>query len=260
MKKSPWALFLGLFTTGVALILFSITPREKELLTHEVHNANDRSPQSNSTPVLKSVADSIKVKDTKTSKIFPQSLSELKNCYETEGSCGFPTTDPKEEHFAIGQAIKEKLIEIHHKALEQKVVSEELSEIAREYIVLADGHIKAEALALMATQPTSEANKQAILDSVIAYHDAALIEASLLELSRYTQDTSDPSIDKALADALTKGSPSVAEQIAKNSSLIINDGNYQYFKTVLAKLELGSVAHIRLKNALKEYQRIQKSA
>ena len=58
MKKSPWALFLGLFTTGVALILFSITPREKELLTHEVHNANDRSPQSNSTPVLKSVADS----------------------------------------------------------------------------------------------------------------------------------------------------------------------------------------------------------
>lgn len=190
-----------------------------------------------------------------------QALKNIEDCYNEEGLCGFPTTDPKAEHFAIGDRIKNDLMKMQNYILDNNIKDEQVSEVARHFLKVPDGHVKKAAMHLMASQDKNGDNLESLLSEVIAYHDAYLIEQGMLELSRYLGDeTSERKIHQALNQAMATGSPFVAEQISKNLNPFINSSSFSLYSQTMKTLSKGSMTHKNLKNAINEYQRLLQAA
>ncbi len=188
-------------------------------------------------------------------------LKKIEECYQNEGSCGFPMTDPKSEFFAIGQRLKTDLLKLQNEVMDQQRKDEQISEMARHFLKIADGHVKEAALHLMATQEPSEDNLESLLNDIIAYHDAKLIQQGMLELRRYLGNKQNESkIHQALANAMRTGSPFVAEQISKNLNAFINEDSLPLYMKTMSQLSKGSHTHKNLKNAINDYQRLLQSA
>lgn len=194
-------------------------------------------------------------------KVFTnRTLDSLVRCYEVEGLCGFSSTDPKAEHFAIGQEIKAELLVLEGNAREGDIKNEKLASIARRFLKTPDGHVKSAALHLLSSQDISEANLRSILSEIISYHDSSLIAHAMLELSRYKNQGYGDKIDKALINALKHGSLFVSEEIGKHLGPFINENNFNNYNRALSHLSLGSVAYQNLKNVLDDYIRQEDAA
>ncbi len=184
-------------------------------------------------------------------------LQQLENCYKSEGQCGFDLSDPKAEHFAIGQEIKKELLKIQFQAQKHKLQSPELAEIARHHLKNPDGHVKEAALHLMSTQETSEDNLDSILNEIIMYHDAHLIQHALLEMTRYLGQGYDQKIHQSLSRALAQGAPFVSLEIAKGLQPFINTASFGIYSNLLTQLGTGSKTRNLLKVNLEEFERRQ---
>jgi hypothetical protein len=176
----------------------------------------------------------------------------LKACYA--GGCAYPETDPRAYDFALGQDLRNTLLGMAKVALEQSVASEELSAIGREYLDNLDGHVQEAALALLATQPTSRENLQAILQFVIGGFDAQLVPLALRELARYGQQAEMELIDNAFAQAMLTGAPFVANLLSRGILPFLHDGNLRFYRELDERLPVGSVFRANLENALRAYQ------
>ena len=205
-------------------------------------------------------------------KITPQKLKEwkkastpeektnlLEECYKHEGACGFNQEDPRAEHYAIGQALKKELLKIQHQVSENNIKNNETLNLAIRFLKVPDGHVKEAALHLLSTQEKSESALDEILNSIISYHDANLIQQAMLELTRYKKDFGNK-IDQALISALKMGSPLVSEQVAKNISLFITESNYNLYRNTLKSLRIGSLSYENLENSLRDFKKKQKAA
>lgn len=184
-------------------------------------------------------------------------LQQLEDCYQTEGQCGFDLSDPKAEHFAIGQEIKKELLKIQFQAQKYKLQSPEFAEIARHHLKNPDGHVKAAALHLMSTQEISAENLDSILNEIILYHDAHLIQHAMLELTRYLGQAYDQKIHHGLSRALAQGAPFVSLEIAKGLQPFINSASFGIYSHLMTQLGAGSKTRSLLKVSLEEFERRQ---
>jgi hypothetical protein len=184
-------------------------------------------------------------------------LQALQACYQTEGACGFPQTDPKEEFFAIGQEIKKILLQLEHQYHDNRSRSDELNALARQFLKNPDGHVKKAALHLMASQEPNIKNLDSLLRDVIAFHDAALIPQTMLELTRYLGQGQDQRIYDALASALVRGAPFVSLAIAQQISAFLNEQSLETFVAVLPQIHGGSKTRRHLRVMIDEYEKRQ---
>ncbi len=189
-----------------------------------------------------------------------EALNQLRSCYEKEGSCQFPQSDPKSEYFAIGQKIKNSLLKLQDRVSRNQIKDESIAEIARNFLKVPDGHVKEAALHLISTQEPSPKNLQAILDEIINYHDAKLIAHAMLELQRYLGTSDEAIIHPALAQALTQGSPLVSEQVSRFIFPFLNTKSLTLYRSTLNRLNIGSGASNKLRNALNEHSKQQRAA
>ena len=178
-------------------------------------------------------------------------LRELKSCYE--GDCNYPKTDPKSYDFALGAAIKAELLGLTAEIALASATQPEFSETAREFLVLDDGHVKEGALELIATQPTSSENLDAILSGIVDDIDPTLIEQALLELSRYKDSSDQIKINESLAKAIKTGAPFVAETISKKLTAILNRDNLSFYQNLLNQTEPNSRIYENLHASLQSW-------
>lgn len=278
IKKDQLIYFapLALFLVGASLLYFNQDSRSERAIVEAPKKEMTRDVASKKLKaVKKKVAPSKKIAKNipKTSKEIAafdpnkslndqwKHLKEIEDCYEKEGSCGFPQSDPKSEFFAIGRRLKKDLLKLQSEVMDQQRKDEQISEIARHFLKVADGHVKEAALHLMSTQEKSQDNLESLLTEIIAYHDAKLIEQGMLELRRYLGNKANESkIHQALSKAMRTGSPFVAEQISKNLNPFINEDSLPLYMKTMSQLSKGSHTHKNLKNAINEYQRLLQAA
>lgn len=180
-------------------------------------------------------------------------LREINACYQK--SCDYPDTYPHDYENGVGQALKKTLRQLRDIVREEKLESEELASLAREFLANSDGHVKEAALDLMSTQPPSSANRDSLLNDVIGDHDANLIAHGLLELRRYDGAADQAKIQQALADSMETGAPYVAMAVAEGIAPFLSDSSVPTYRQVAKNLSAGSVVRNNLEASLDEYRR-----
>lgn len=269
-KRTPFIFVLGTSTFLVILLLVIKKPKHQTPVVRVVEQSKPIEKQrqlASKTSSQRSVAQVTKTtskgRKTLNWQQDPDSRSRLKKldrCYHTEGLCGFEQKDPKSEYFAIGQQIKKELLKIQYQVSNENQQSGEIRDLALHYLKSPDGHVKEAALHLLATQPVSEQGLEALLNDILAFHDASLIAPAMLELTRYLNQGSDERIHDALITALLTGSPLVSEQVAKNISPFISAQSLEQYQKLLEKMSLGSVTYQNLKASLQEFTKKQTAA
>ncbi len=188
-------------------------------------------------------------------------LKKIEKCYEKEGTCGFPQTDPKSEYFAIGERLKKDLLKMQNFVVNNNIKNEKISEIANHFLATPDGHVKKAAMHLMATQETDLNSLDSLLNNVINYHDSQLIEQAMLELKRYLgNEQNESKINNALIRAMKSGAPFVSTEVSKHLGPFLNQKSYPLYKSTLDTVSKGSHTHKNLKNVIAEYQLLMQSA
>jgi len=183
-----------------------------------------------------------------------QALVQLEACYEVD-NCNFPSTDPREYGMAIGQAIKAELHSLYQKIETSKLTDESISTMARHYLSTPDGYIKEEALLILATQPTSEANLYAILNHVLDYHDANLTDMAMNELVRYKNSEHGQIINDYLKKNLLTGGHFAGLTIAKSISLFLNEDNIRDYQKIAKKMGPQSQSAKFLLASIEDYKK-----
>lgn len=179
-------------------------------------------------------------------------LARLRACEHEQ--CSYPQTDPRSYEFALGKDLKKTLFRFAEWVRSHNLESREVSETAREFLEFEDGHVQAAALDLMATQPTSLDNRDAIIKAVIDGHDSELIEQAMLELERYTSASDRDVINQALGRALTTGAPFVARAISNHIGPFVDARSYRLFQDVLSQLPPESIYFEKLESSLAAFR------
>jgi hypothetical protein len=185
-------------------------------------------------------------------KALVEQVRTLEACYG--GGCGYPETDAKSYSFGVGQDLKTALFQLAATSRTAELKGEALAAIAREQLKNEDGHVQEAALALLATQPPSEANLAAVLDNVIAGYDAQLIQAAMGELRRYTSEHDQEKIAAALSGAMTSGSPFVAREVSNGITPFLLPRTVPIYEEALASIIEGSLVRRDLARAIDEYR------
>lgn len=270
-------LVLFCFVVGVGLIAFSLwtpfspTPKEpihgrslaslkEEPKSSSLSKLPKVAPQKQSAGVSNSQIEKPENWDWQTKSDVFERLPVLLRCYQVEGACGFSQKDPKAEFFAIGQQIKKELLVLQDQVFESGEKNDRLSQWARQTMSIPDGHVKSAALHLMSTQEPSQENLLTILDEILDYHDAGLIQQAMLELDRYKDAASRNLILTRLEKVMLHGSPLVATEVSRYLSLFMDSKNLGQFQSWLSKLTFGSESYRNLKSQIENFRKAQTAA
>jgi hypothetical protein len=205
-----------------------------------------------SAPTLKPLVKIAPAEAEKAARALVEQVSTLQACYG--GGCNYPETDARSYNFGVGQDIKTALYQLAATARAGELQGEGLAAAAREQLKNEDGHVQEAALALLATQPTSEANLAAVLENVIAGYDAQLIQAAMTELRRYTAERDQETIAAALSGAMTSGSPFVAREVSSAITPFLQPRTVPIYEEALAAILEGSLVRRDLARSIEEYR------
>jgi len=251
MNRSKW-IFITVVAIFGAYLLTEKDRSDKSLVSKVIFSGDqkkDRSPASIAKiKYIKSKKSPIKLSLNSSSL----ELKKIYNCYE-KMNCPFPQTDSRSYDLAVGKKLKSKLEELYEKVEEEDYVDERVSTIAREYMKIADGHVKEVALMLLSTQPPSQENLDSILNDVINYHDSSLLNMAFLEFGKYDSVSDRQLIEESLFKNLQSGSILVREGITKNIYPMISSDNKERFVSLLQKLPSNSLMYRNLRNSLERF-------
>lgn len=191
-----------------------------------------------------------------TSKKAPKTKSPFEshlNCIH-EQNCDLPDDDPKAYMFAayknLSVAIKE------NKSYFLTNWNNTKATLLKSFLKLPDGFVKNEALqiALELNHRDSQGLLTSVVDDVLHYHDAELVEDSLKFLSQTMTTENEHYIYSEVGKALSTGSPVVGEALAQNIDVLLNPRSVETFKNVASKLPPGSAEKVFLNSSIKEFE------
>lgn len=168
-----------------------------------------------------------------------------------DGDCDYPRDDEHSYQYAVGQTLKTELAHTREWVVRTHLQSPAVIHLAVRYLKIGDGHVQAEALALLATQPPSADALQAVINDVIGGYDAQLIAAGLAELARYGAENDRVRIGHALADAMMTGAPNVAKEVSRGIAPFVTDGTLAVFQEAAAEIPAGSLVRANLEKVLR---------
>jgi hypothetical protein len=179
-------------------------------------------------------------------------IARLNRCYTED--CSADVVHPRDAYFNNGQLIRAELFKLHGYVVGNNLSDHRISEIAREALENEDGHVQEVALNLMATQETSEANLDSILEKVVKGYDDKLIDQALTELQRYQSAGDQEKIRNALAREILHGAPFVAQAIAQKIEKILNQKNVQYFESLIEKTGAETLVREYLQTSIRSFK------
>lgn len=256
MKKLAAGLCLAL---GCGIIVISAQNRAAEPAANEAAPAaaaeTSRAPASASAAPAAAVLTKPKMPAAQAeaqARTLVEQVGALQSCYN--GGCNYPETDARSYNFGVGQDLKTALVQLAATSRAGDLEGEAIASLAREQLKNEDGHVQEGALALLATQPTSEANLSAVLDNVISGYDAQLIQAALNELLRYNSERDQERIAGALSGAMTSGSPFVAREVSNGIAPFLQPRTVPIYEEAVPALLEGSLVRRDLARAIDAYR------
>lgn len=163
-------------------------------------------------------------------------LKKTEACYSND-KCNFPNTDPRSYDLAVGTEISRLVAKLRkQKQFGQGGDDDAVLSVATHFLMNPNGHVKSQALDLLADLPPSEAALRALLNGIFKDHDSELLPKALEELSRYNEPQYRQMIDTVFAEVLASGSHFVAMRLAESLLPFLNQGNIQFYQNLLVSL------------------------
>lgn len=181
-------------------------------------------------------------------------LARLKACWSTD-TCGFSDSDPRANHFEAMQIIKERLNDL--RTLKRNDLNADFTNVAREWLMFPDDHIRAAALLLLREHEQSEANFRAIVESLRASMSAPYYEIAMKDLRLYQGAGFNREVREFLADILRTGPLKAGETVAAEILSLLNEDNEKVFTSVAESLPAGSRKRRDLEAALEEFRKLR---
>lgn len=156
-------------------------------------------------------------------------FERIKRC-QMDGNCKVEGLDSRGEDRAPWQEFLGKLQHFNLELRENRQHRPEVAKFAQELLGVDDGSVKEEALKLMLSQDSEAGNVEAVVQSVLGYHDGNLIEDALEELQRHLLTDRAPQIHASLGATLLSGSLLVREALSEKITPFINRDSYDYYR------------------------------
>jgi phenylalanyl-tRNA synthetase beta subunit len=153
----------------------------------------------------------------------------------------------------VGQSLKTELLALYEDTLNRNRRDKRLSEISREFLKISDGHVKEAALFLLSTQEPTPENLNAILESIMNYHDANLIALALMELEKYQGAQYQVQLYENFKSNLKTGSIFVKEALARGIDQFVTLDTRGDFEDLLNEMPLNSRVRQNLKSSLDRF-------
>ncbi len=186
-------------------------------------------------------------------------LKKLHECYESE-ACDFPHSDPRSYEYAVGQALTKQLRIYRLKYRGLPGHSDELTQLARDYISSFDPHVQAEALELFADLPVSGANIEAIRTAIETTPDPLLMEKAMVEMERYLTTAYEAKVHETLSKVISSGAHFSAQTAAQRILPFLNSKSVEIYKDIVDLVPAGSKASQDLISAIREFERQESGA
>jgi hypothetical protein len=230
-------------------------PHEISLLQEEAVVA-DESRKPASVKAALPTADRTPAEALGEKEMLVKSLHTMKACYASE-SCDFPHTDPKSYDIAVGQRIKDLLLEYRDKYGKDASNRTEAESLSREFVASDDGYVQEASLDLLADLPPSAENLKALTEALDGTSDVNLVEQAMKEFERYMGTPDEPMVHQYLEGLIANGGVFASEQAAKSIFHFINPRSYAGYSRVAAGMPANSTAGKDLRTLLEEYSRLQ---
>lgn len=159
----------------------------------------------------------------------------LKSCIHTQ-DCNFSQEDPRAYELEVYVAINVHLKNID--AVSAKFKDRVLKSAAR----LADGYIKETVLSEVAKNKlASKEWRDLMLNEYIGSHNARLIPETIKYLKTYTDESDKVIIHQKIFSEIATGSPKVANALAENLKILLDDNTVSFYKSQISNLEEGPI-------------------
>lgn len=259
MKK--FDLFLLIIACGLISFGFYFSKHFKsdvdlEVKTHgkQMHgsvNHSKRTPSQTSdlkTNNSESTKNKIDTKEEISSeKKYINEYKHLQKCIITQ-DCDFPQDDPRSYELAIYQKMNEHLQNIDNVS---NSIKEKILMSAAKY---SDGYVKETVLhKIMQDKMYSKQWMHIILDEYIAHHNARLIPDAIKYLKEHSSDSERGFIHQRIFSEIANGSPKVANALADNIKILLDEKSYSFYKSQISNLEEGPIRS-NLNRELRDYE------
>lgn len=159
----------------------------------------------------------------------------LKNCIASQ-DCDFPQDDPRSYEIEIHRAINRHLQDVGQ-------ISEDLKrKVLLSAARFSDGYIKETVLRQMVKDKLySDEWRDLVLNEFISHHNPRLIPEAIEYLKEYSSENDQNLIHQRIFTEISNGSPKVANALAENLKVLLNEKSATYYKSQISNLEEGPI-------------------
>lgn len=159
----------------------------------------------------------------------------LKNCIASQ-DCDFPQDDPRSYEIEIHREINRHLQDVGQ-------ISEDLKrKVLMSAARFSDGYIKETVLRqIVKDKLYSNEWRDLVLNEFISHHNPRLIPEAVEYLKEYSSENDQSLIHQRIFTEISNGSPKVANALAENLKVLLNEKSATYYKSQISNLEEGPI-------------------
>lgn len=183
-------------------------------------------------------------------------LAALRSCYDSH-QCDYPQTEPRGYTVAVALDLLRELRTQLDQHRNDPVALSELAAEARELIRIQDGVLQKGALEVLATQPPSGENIQAITEGLTQTPDPSLMSDAMEVMKNYIGTSWEGQVHQFLSGSMRTGGHFSGETAAENILPFLNPSSVDQYRQTLTQMSPGSSAYRKLRALIDEYDRLQ---
>lgn len=188
-----------------------------------------------------------KNEDLSLERRYVEKFKYLHKCISSQ-DCDFPQDDPRSYELAIYQEINEHLknVDMVNSNLKERILM-----AAAKY---SDGYVKETVLnTIMKDKIYSEQWMNVVLDEYIGQYNARLIPDAVQYLKDNSTAEQRDLIHQRIFNEIQTGSPKVANALAENLKLLLDENSFAFYKSKISNLEEGPIRK-NLNRELRDYE------
>ncbi len=166
---------------------------------------------------------------------FVKKYVKLKKCVESQ-DCNFSQADPRSYELEIYKSINVHLQDV-------SLLSNPLkNKILKSAAKIPDGYVKKTVLSeIRKDKLQSDEWRDLVLDEYISYYNARLIPETIEYLKTYTGEADKIVIHQRIFSEISTGSPKVANALAENLKILLDNSTASFYKSRISNLEDGPI-------------------
>ncbi len=235
-----------LISSILVLLFFQKLEKNNEIISQNINTENSKK-KDRTTSLKPSQKLIIGAKNTKNTLLI-QELKKLANC-QSQDNCPFEDSDPRAIHFAVGDAISQKL-----QQAKQQVNANEAALLIQQFMSFDNEAVRLATLELMASHPPQDENVNLIIKGLKWSTDPSVYQAAMMEFARYQDTHLQQQIDQFLLKTIQLGPVFARRMVAQQLLPFLNQQNITAYQTLASQLTANSAEAKLLNAVILEYQ------